>query len=586
MDDQILPGVFRELIARGLILAEPAPRQLGLGNLDRRDDAARSTWQIALPAGGFAKLTVGRALADLASRHAGLAQACPDITAPRLFFVELPEGDAMAETFFEGPTLELAVREGLLPPESLRETLAQVARSLAATEQLSTETARTEEWAGWVASLLTLPVWQAGEKRALKENVLPALYVQLALTPPVTRWTTGAFLPANILVNPAGGARLVDPEFAARTHFFLEDYVRFRLLSGAIRAQPTLADLLPEPPLAWHLYFWLRQFQLEAEHNTPAYLARVQPGRLGVIRRLAEQILDVALPEWSVPAIPVHYHLETARWRQTVAHSLRLEGWCHVPDSPAWVSMAVWADGRKLATTAAPRERPDVRLHFGNTAGAGATGFSLEFPVDRSDGRFLMSVATRDGLVLPFHAFDGHDLSGPGGTVGDYPAWAATHDADPAPPVPAEIPDLLISVILPVHNTPEPFLRACIDSVRKQHYPRWELCVVDDGSTAAGLDACLREIAAAEPRIKLRTLPRNLGIAGATNAALTLAIGDYVMFLDHDDLLRPHALLEIVRHLRRHPELDALYSDEDIITTDGRRILPFLKPDFSQIGRA
>jgi GT2 family glycosyltransferase/glycosyltransferase involved in cell wall biosynthesis len=139
----------------------------------------------------------------------------------------------------------------------------------------------------------------------------------------------------------------------------------------------------------------------------------------------------------------------------------------------------------------------------------------------------------------------------------------------------------LISLITPAFNTPDVLLRDCIQSVVKQSYQNWELCVVDDGSAGANVAATLAEYAEQEPRIKFARLAKNSGIAAATNAALAMAQGEFVAFLDHDDLLAEHALSEVAQSLEAEPAADLIYSDEDRIDLQGQRSLPFCKPDWS-----
>jgi len=138
----------------------------------------------------------------------------------------------------------------------------------------------------------------------------------------------------------------------------------------------------------------------------------------------------------------------------------------------------------------------------------------------------------------------------------------------------------LVSVVTPVYNTDPRWLRACIESVRNQAYPHWELCLADDGSTNPETLDVLRECAG-DVRIKMTTLQKNAGISAALNAALTLAGGDFVAFLDHDDEITPDALFEVVSHLNAHPEADVLYSDEDKLDRNGARCDVFFKPDWS-----
>lgn len=139
----------------------------------------------------------------------------------------------------------------------------------------------------------------------------------------------------------------------------------------------------------------------------------------------------------------------------------------------------------------------------------------------------------------------------------------------------------LISIVTPVYNTDETWLRKAVESVRDQIYPRWELCLVNDTSTTAHVRSVLDEYAAADPRVRVKHLPRNQGVAGASTHALSLATGEFVGFLDHDDELPPDALFEVVKRLNEDPDLDLLYSDEDKLEPDGSRVDPFFKPDWS-----
>jgi len=139
----------------------------------------------------------------------------------------------------------------------------------------------------------------------------------------------------------------------------------------------------------------------------------------------------------------------------------------------------------------------------------------------------------------------------------------------------------LISIVTPVHDPDEGWLRRAVQSVHSQVYPRWELCLVDDASTKPHVAPVLDEYARADSRIRVQALTRGLGIAGASNAGLAMAKGEFVGLLDHDDELSVDALFEVVRKLNDDPALDLVYSDEDKLDPDGRRVDPFFKPDWS-----
>ena len=139
----------------------------------------------------------------------------------------------------------------------------------------------------------------------------------------------------------------------------------------------------------------------------------------------------------------------------------------------------------------------------------------------------------------------------------------------------------LISLVMPVYNVRPKWLQAAVDSVTKQSYTNWELCIADDCSTDRDLKHLLHEISRRDERIHIRFLKQNIGIAGASNAALSMAHGQFVGLLDNDDELADGALWEVALEINRHPDIDLIYSDEDKITDKGKRYAPFFKPDFS-----
>ena len=139
-----------------------------------------------------------------------------------------------------------------------------------------------------------------------------------------------------------------------------------------------------------------------------------------------------------------------------------------------------------------------------------------------------------------------------------------------------------ISVAVPAFRTPEVFLRQMIESLLDQTYPNWELCIANGSPGDTAMAAVLKEYSSRDRRICVRNLDENLGIAGNTNAALTMAGGEFVGLLDHDDLLAPNALYEIVKKLNEDRQLDVVYTDEDKVTTDlSEHFQPHLKPDFN-----
>lgn len=139
----------------------------------------------------------------------------------------------------------------------------------------------------------------------------------------------------------------------------------------------------------------------------------------------------------------------------------------------------------------------------------------------------------------------------------------------------------LISIVMATYNTPTTFLKAAIDSVLRQPYEKWELCIADDKSTNAETVTCLKEYELIDSRIRVIYRENNGHISDATNSALELVNGDFVAFMDHDDELHPAALVAIARTIQENPCVKLIYSDEDKIDESGIRSEPHFKSDFN-----
>jgi len=139
----------------------------------------------------------------------------------------------------------------------------------------------------------------------------------------------------------------------------------------------------------------------------------------------------------------------------------------------------------------------------------------------------------------------------------------------------------LVSVLVPTFNSSEAMLRAMIDSVLRQWYPYWELCIADDGSDLPHVHDVLEDYAARDPRIRIAFGHDNRGVSHASNRALAMVTGDFVVLLDHDDLLEEQALFRVAEAVLAD-DPDMLYSDEVLVGEDGVTVQHFIfRPTFS-----
>ena len=171
-------------------------------------------------------------------------------------------------------------------------------------------------------------------------------------------------------------------------------------------------------------------------------------------------------------------------------------------------------------------------------------------------------------------------------SASEYQAWFAQHRITPQEASAMRVRSRtfqnapLISIITPVFNTPVEWLEAAVESVLAQAYENWELILIDDASTDQATLSALPHLAARDRRIFLERLTDSGGISAASNKGLSVASGDWVGLLDHDDLLEPDALYRTAELLQTHPDADLIHSDEDKLTENGFDA-PLFKPDWS-----
>ena len=273
-----------------------------------------------------------------------------------------------------------------------------------------------------------------------------------------------------------------------------------------------------------------------------------------------------------------------------IAPTLNVRGWSlHRSKTPLRALRARLGD--KSLSAEFGLERLDVLDHFREHPGAERCGWIVKADVPRR-GTHLLVIEVQDESgqwhIAVARAVKRTANAAPP-PPNTYAAWVAQYDRltpESAEKIRAKLSGLkkrpLISVLMPTYNTPEKWLVAAIESVRRQLYDNWELCIADDASKEPHVRKILERYAAKDPkRIKIVIRETNGHISAASNSALALAHGDFVALLDHDDEIRPHALACVALELDRHPDADLVYSDEDKIDENGHRYDQYFKPDWN-----
>lgn len=219
--------------------------------------------------------------------------------------------------------------------------------------------------------------------------------------------------------------------------------------------------------------------------------------------------------------------------------------------------------------------------------------FSVRVPVSV---RSLIAVAVEGGRMLPgFASIDREQMEAVVGRA-DYICKAAPgepsyellwrdmrpSDGELLEQSRMQFPSMpCFSIVVPLYETPLYLFREMLDSVQGQSYGRWQLVLVNASPQNSELAEAVSQAVASDHRITAITLEKNQGITLNTNAGIDAATGDFICFLDHDDMLAPDALYEYAKALNDNPQIDMLYSDEDLVTAEGAPVWPALKPDFS-----
>jgi len=293
-----------------------------------------------------------------------------------------------------------------------------------------------------------------------------------------------------------------------------------------------------------------------------------------------------------------HYFVDNPRSWTLGDFRTKVSGWCVSLEKGKLTGIrAIWEGGEAVGRYGEPR--PDVTHAFGLRKEMEKCGFRLSVKLPVGKTALHLQVCDEEGrwhelaqfnarvprhLALPFwpRARSTED------PAENYQSWIEHYEQ----PNRLQMLELkrrarslphkpLISVLLPTYNTPRKWLTAAIESIRRQTYSNWELCISDDASTNPEVRQVIDSYVRRDSRIKATYRDVNGHISASSNSALALARGEFVALLDHDDEFSPVALYALALELNRSPDLDLIYSDEDKIDEHGGRYDPYFKSDWN-----
>ncbi|HEY9155366.1 MAG TPA: glycosyltransferase, partial [Opitutaceae bacterium] len=339
---------------------------------------------------------------------------------------------------------------------------------------------------------------------------------------------------------------------------------------------------------SWKATAWLRALRrllldpVRKKTAKPAPLPEPAPHQRS---RLAEAFGQVSASCDVVPSF--RYCLDYPQVWSFRPSKLVARGWCFAADGSPITALRARV-GDRVYPAVIGLKRLDVLAALREYPQAEYCGFKIDLEVTLSDTEIVLEAAGESGK---FYRFAGHviTVTENGGVeeLTSYQKWIETYDTLSLGQRDAQRAEVerwtnppLVSIVLPVYNTPEKWLRKAVDSVKAQTYRHWELCIADDASPNAEVKPLLQELEQSDSRIKIVYREKNGHISSASNSALEIATGEFVALLDHDDEITPDALFEIVSAFRTNPQAELVYSDEDKIDEEGRRLEPYFKPDY------
>ncbi len=370
----------------------------------------------------------------------------------------------------------------------------------------------------------------------------------------------------------------------------------------------------PEPKIAEFLNFDWYSPQYRSYHSEEELLRWFAEEGLGNMRILPMRTSGIADKPQAGATLPPHAPaglcgaIDHPRGEAAVVagDELLVQGWAFDASGHS-VDIEVFVDGIKVRELQCFEARVDVKRAFPDFAHALYCGFHCFIPAQRSWApEIRVTVLAKSSVCVPAtigehrvkvmrlplaqqaarrwrrwfprNAPDGRKEA----ERALYRTWMSLYERDVPRPHRSDPADPLISIVVPVHETPAAFLRELLASIAAQTSDRWQLCAVDDGSASPEPWRILQEFAAQHPdRVVLKRREQAGGIALASNDAIAMASGDYIAFCDHDDVLRSDAVAMLSEAIRANPGVDVVYSDHDILEPDGGRAEPRLKPGWS-----
>ena len=581
----------------------------------------------------FIHISCGKALRSTFENSLSLNKILPKITCKPLFIKESEKFSLFAQEYFEGQPVDEAYEKGIISENGLIRILTKIKRELYKIEKPSTRNDFEEELEKLKISVLENDRLFEFDKHYLELVVFPFIEHNLQGLTFSTRISNGDLAARNILVDENENFKIIDAEFAKETHFHQEDWVRLAKFSGKGFAESDfLQSQLKSIDQVFELILNLRQTVLnrsvDTEENYINHTTRdlynclwgskffkdCKKQNLSLIIEGVRNNIHNSEKELDIKKEATNL-LQSQLDKQKNATQILQSQLKHEKDDNSLLQSQLnqEKDDNSLLQSQLKKVKNDNNLLQNSLEGETKAKLQVEQNLEsEKNSRLLLqteSIQQKDKILRmqksiswritsPIRFLRRKFLEPSINSVctnpkyenegKSYQDWINKYDTisdDRIASFKKDYEDLtekpLFSIIMPVYDPPEQFFEDALRSVVSQVYTNWELCIADDHSTQAYVHEIIKKYSKKFPKIKVHINEKHSHISETSNNALKLAEGEFIVLMDHDDLLRPHSLLRIAQAIFTNRKLKFIYSDEDKITYTGLRTEPYFKPDWN-----
>jgi GT2 family glycosyltransferase len=544
-----------------------------------------------------------------------------DLFCKPLFLCGSTKYKLFGQEYFSGQPIDRAFKNKLIEEQDVKEIISNIKENFSNLEINSSIECMHHELKNIFDEILSNRFLEPIDLKILEELLFPLLQDKLNKNECSSRWSPGDLAARNILVGPGKRFKIIDLEFAHETHFHFEDWIRLKEFSEKPFSDLYfIKSLNYEDNPYYYLYHYIRQIIITinvCDDKKYSDYIKYELSKIilkvSQINSLSSSILT-GLTNSTISIQNIYSDLVIkSKYNEDILQNINEFYKSFIEeDNDSKTELyftkiklkklsdkirSIISERDVLANQVEDLKKNSLNIsHANNILYQAKNDLEIDVrryfdKIKRLESSFSWNLTKpirflRRMITSPFTvSLQSKKESNIGNNT--YEKWIENYDLNSihAKNRNEQIKSLNVnpkfSIIMPVYNTASSFLEQAIDSVLNQFYVNWELCINDDNSSHNNVRKVLSKYKNKDSRIKINFSIKNEHISLSSNRALALADGDFIVFFDHDDLLRPHTLLDLASSISKNHKAKVIYTDEDKICERNVRSSPYFKPDWN-----